>query len=143
MYLPDVNVLIYAFRQDAPFHEPCKDWLEEQVFGDAAFAISPMALNALIRITTNRRTFGNPSTLEEAFRFCNALRERPNVELVEPGETHWTIFQRICTEDSVSGPLITDAWYAALAIEWNCEFVTLDRDFARFSKLRWSMPPGL
>jgi predicted nucleic acid-binding protein len=38
------------------------------------------------------------------------------------------------------GPMVTDAWLAALAIEWNCEFVTMDRDFSRFSKLRWKSP---
>lgn len=143
MFLPDVNVLLYAFRQDAPFHATCKAWLDEQVFGDAPFAISPLTLNAVARITTNRRSYVNPSTLSEVFAFCNALRERPNVELVEPGELHWAIFQRICIEDGITGPMISDAWYAALAMEWNCEFVTTDRDFSRFSKLRWSRPPGL
>jgi predicted nucleic acid-binding protein len=35
---------------------------------------------------------------------------------------------------------VTDAWYAALAIEWGCEWVTLDRDYARFPGLRWRVP---
>ena len=29
---------------------------------------------------------------------------------------------------------------AALAIEWGCEWVTMDRDFARFPGLKWSVP---
>jgi toxin-antitoxin system PIN domain toxin len=140
MFLPDVNVLLYAFRQDAPFHTPCKTWLEEQVFGDAPLAISPLTLCAVARITTNRRTYRNPSAIEEVFRYCNELRDCPNVRLVEPGESHWPIFQRICIDDGITGPMISDAWLAALAIEWNCEFVTMDRDFARFSKLRWRSP---
>jgi predicted nucleic acid-binding protein len=35
---------------------------------------------------------------------------------------------------------IADAYHAAIAIEHRCEWVTLDRDFARFPGLRWSMP---
>jgi predicted nucleic acid-binding protein len=33
-----------------------------------------------------------------------------------------------------------DAWYAALAIAWGCEWITLDRDYARFPGLRWQVP---
>ena len=31
------------------------------------------------------------------------------------------------------------AWYAALAIEHDCTWVTLDRDFARFPGLDWNL----
>jgi predicted nucleic acid-binding protein len=34
---------------------------------------------------------------------------------------------------------VTDAWFAALAIESGCEWITLDRDYARFPGLRWSV----
>jgi ABC-type lipoprotein export system ATPase subunit len=32
------------------------------------------------------------------------------------------------------------AWYAALAIESGCEWITLDRNYARFPRLRWRAP---
>jgi predicted nucleic acid-binding protein len=32
---------------------------------------------------------------------------------------------------------VTDAWFAALAIEWGCEWITLDRDYGRFPGLKW------
>jgi predicted nucleic acid-binding protein len=38
------------------------------------------------------------------------------------------------------GDLVADAWFAALAIESECEWITLDRDFARFPRLRWRTP---
>jgi predicted nucleic acid-binding protein len=31
--------------------------------------------------------------------------------------------------------IVTDAWFAALAIEWDCEWVTFGRDYARFPGL--------
>jgi toxin-antitoxin system PIN domain toxin len=140
MILPDVNVLIYAFHKEAPEHAVCRKWLDGVVLGDARFGISPLALSALVRITTNRRAFPNPSTLDDAFGFCDDLLGQPHCQVVEPGERHWDIFKRLCIDTKTRGPSVTDAWYAALAIEWGCEWVTLDRDYARFAGLRWLMP---
>lgn len=140
MILPDVNVLIYAFRRDAAEHALCNAWLTEKVAGDARFGLSPLALGALVRVTTNQRSYHNPSTLAEAFVFCDYLLGQPNCQIVEPGDRHWGIFQRLCMDTATRGPKVTDAWYAALAIEWGCEWVTMDCDFARFPGLKWSMP---
>jgi uncharacterized protein len=140
MILPDVNVLIYAFRKDTPEHAVCNPWLTGIAAGDARFGISRLALGALVRITTNHRSYRAPATLAEAFAFCDVLLSQPNCQIVEPGERHWEIFQRLCIETDTRGPRVTDAWYAALAIEWGCEWVTMDRDYARFPGLRWSVP---
>jgi toxin-antitoxin system PIN domain toxin len=139
MVLPDVNVLIYAFRQDAPQHSVCRAWLDRTVLDDARFGISPLALAAVARVTTER-AYANPSTLADAFGFCDDILTQPNCQIVEPGARHWDIFKRLCIETEIRGRRITDAWYAALAIEWGCEWVTMDRDFARFPGLKWRVP---
>lgn len=140
MILPDVNVLIYAFREDVPEHAICRPWLDSVIMGDARFGLSPLALAAVVRITTGARPYRRPSTAEDALGFCDDLLEQPHCHVVEPGNRHWDIFKRLCLEANIRGPLITDAWYAALAIEWGCEWITMDRDFARFPGLRWRMP---
>lgn len=142
MILPDVNVLVYAFREDMPQHAVCRNWLDGILNGDARFGLSPLALSAAVRITTDRRIFAAPSGLEEAFGFCDNLLGQPNCQVVEPGERHWDIFRRLCLETNTSGRRTTDAWFAALAMEWGCEWITLDRDFARFPRLRWARPGG-
>ena len=98
MILPDVNVLIYAFRTDNDHHAVCRAWLEAVVSGDARFGISPPALSAVVRITTDRRIFTKPSPAEEAFRFCDTLLGQPHCQIVEPGERHWELFRRLCLE---------------------------------------------
>lgn len=140
MVLPDVNILIGAFRADASHHELCRSWLASVLGSQAAFALSPLTLSALVRVTTNPRIYREPSTSEDAFGFCDDLRRQPRCQLVEPGECHWEIFARLCREAKVVAGDVTDAWYAALAIESGCEWVTLDRDFSRFPGLRWSVP---
>jgi uncharacterized protein len=98
----------------------------------------------VVRITTGSRPFVVPSTLDEAFGFCRDLLDQPHARVIEPGDRHWDIFQRLCQSTETRGPRVTDAWLAALAIEHGCEWVTLDRDFARFPGLKWAAPatPG-
>lgn len=140
MILPDVNVLIYAFRSDTDQHSICRTWLEQVVEGDSRFGISRLVLAAVVRITTNPRVFQMPSSVEEAFAFCNNLLGQPHCNVVDPGESHFEILQRLCIETDTRGPRVSDAWFAALAIEWGCDWVTLDRDFARFPGLKWHVP---
>ena len=138
--LPDVNVLIFALRADMPQHQQCRRWLEGVIAGDARFGLSPLALAAVVRITTNGRVFRQPSTLAEAFGYCEDLLGQPHCQIVEPGGQHWQILRRLCVETETRGPRVSDAWFAALAIEAGCEWITLDRDYARFPGLAWSAP---
>jgi toxin-antitoxin system PIN domain toxin len=138
--LPDVNVLIYALRRDVPQHVICKAWLHKLFEAHQRFGISPLALSAVVRIATDQRIYNVPSSLDEAFDFCQGLIDDSYSILVEPGQRHWEIFTRLCVETSTVGRRVTDAWYAALAIEWNCEWITFDRDFGRFPGLKWRTP---
>ena len=140
MILPDVNVLIYAFRRNTPQYEFCRPWLDAVVQGDERFGLSPVTLSSVVRVATNHRSFREPSSLEDAFGFCEDLLGQPHCQVVEPGGRHWDIFKRLCIETNTRGPRVTDAWFAALAIEWGCQWITLDRDFARFPGLKWSLP---
>lgn len=140
MILPDVNVLVYAHRQDAPDHRAYLIWLESVVNGDSAFGLSDLVISGFVRIVTNPRVFRSPSSLADAMQFAEDLRSRPNRVAVTPGRDHWRIFRRLCDEVGAKGNLIPDAFLAALAIERGCEWITTDGDFARFPGLRWRHP---
>jgi toxin-antitoxin system PIN domain toxin len=140
MILPDVNVLIFACRVGAPEHPSHAAWLSRIVGSDESFAISPQVLGSVIRIMTHRATFGRSYALSDALRFCNALTSRPNCKIVQPGPMHWEIFCELCHKSSAHGNLVQDAWFAALAIERDCEWITHDTDYGRFPGLRWRPP---
>jgi uncharacterized protein len=135
--LPDVNVLLYAFRPDSADHAGYRRWLLEVVAGDQPFGMSPQVLAAVVRISTHPRIFRKPAPLAEALAFSSTLLAQPNCYVVTPGQRHWSIFERLCTRAAAQGNLVRDAWLAALAIESGCEWITADRDFARFEGLRW------
>lgn len=140
MVFPDVNVLVYAFRADDSHHAVSKRWLERVVHGNAQFGISPLALSAVVRIATNPRAFPQPSSIEDAFGYCDDLLSQPHCSVIEPGERHWRIFRDLCVETGMRGPRVSDVWFAALAIEHGCTFITFDRDYARFPGLSWQEP---
>src|SRR5262249_49687124 len=97
-------------------------------------------LASFIRIITHRTSFGRMYSLPSVMEFCKALTERPNCRLVSPGPNHWRIFCDLCRSSSAHGNLVQDVWFAALAIEHDCEWITHDRDSARFPGLRWRPP---
>jgi toxin-antitoxin system PIN domain toxin len=132
---PDVNVLVYAFREELPEHPECRQWLDSVVEADAVFGVFDLALSGFVRIVTHPRVFKTPTPLEAALDFADVLRTRPNCVLVQPGTRHWRIFERLCRETRAKGNLIADAYLAALAIESGCEWVTTDRDYDRFPGL--------
>ena len=140
MKLPDVNILVGAFRSDSSHHEQCRNWLAGTVNAPASFGLATQVLSGFIRVTTHPKIFVNPSSIDESIRFTNFLLGRPNAVVVSPGHRHWSIFTELCRAPEVRGNLVPDAWFAALAIESGCEWVTLDGDFARFEGLSWAVP---
>lgn len=140
MRLADVNVLIYAHREESPDHEAYARWLTALVTGAEPFGVSELAASGFVRIVTNPRVFNVPTPIALALDFVDELHARPTCVRVRPGPDHWSIFSRLCRQVGAMGKLVADAYHAALAIEHACELVTTDGDFARFSGLRWGHP---
>jgi len=61
MDLPDINVLIYAHREDASEHDQYAAWLMGLANGAFPFALSSITLGGFLRIVTNARIF-QPAT---------------------------------------------------------------------------------
>lgn len=136
----DVNVLLYAYREEMPGHSRFKEWLEDTINDPFPYALSDLVLSSFVRIVTNPRSFPVPTPVDEAFVVLANLRERENRVPLAPGPRHWGIFVELCVKTGARGNLVTDAYLAAMAIESGCEWITTDRDFARFPGLRWRHP---
>jgi len=138
--LPDVNVLVGAFRSDAPHHEALRTWLEDAVAGVEPVGLTDAVLGGTVRVLTHPRVFDPPTTLVVALDQVEALRSADGVVGVAPGARHWEVVDRLCREADARGNLVADAQHAAVAIEQGATWVTLDRDFTRFPGLRWTSP---
>lgn len=141
MVLPDVNVLVAAYREDASEHVSCRRWIVDVLEGDEAYALSDLVLSGFLRIVTHPRVFKLPSSVSDALNFTRVIRSQSHCVPLQPGPRHREIFERLCLGAQTRGNLVPDAYLAALAIESGSEWITLDRDFSRFEGLRWSRPP--
>ena len=134
------NILVYSHREDAPNHGAYRKWLEQEINGPRAFGFSDLICSGFLRVVTHPQVFKPPSPVAEAVSFVNQIRGRPNCALIAPGSRHWEIFTNLCKEADVKGNLVADAYFAALAIESGCVWITTDRNYQRFHGLDWKHP---
>jgi len=140
MLLFDVNVLVYAHREDTQRHKVCAALLEHTANGVYPFGFSDLIASGFLRVVTHPKVFDPLTPIKTAMTFLEDLRDRPNAILVTPGTRHWGLFSELCRKASVRGNLVPDAYLAALAMESGCTFVTTDRDYSRFPGLDWMFP---
>jgi toxin-antitoxin system PIN domain toxin len=143
LILLDVNVLVYAHREERPEYEPINAWLSEVVNSSRPFGVPDIVLSGFLRIVTHPRTFSEPSPLESALAFVDDVRCASNYVAVNPGPSHWPRFAAMCRVTGATGNEVPDAYLAALAIDTGSEWITADRGFARFPGLRWRHPLDL
>jgi len=140
MVLLDVNVVVNAMRSDAARHGPVRKYVDTLRKAPEPFGVCDLVLSGALRVLTHPRVFNPPTPAAQAQAYVAALRASSNAVIIAPGTRHWEIFSALVKQSGVIGNLVSDAWYAALAIEHGCEWVTDDADFARFAGLRWRRP---
>jgi len=136
MLLPDVNVLLAAFRPDHAHHRLARRFLEEARTGTAAIGLSDVALAGVVRLATNARVFVHPDPVDAVLDYVDVLVEPP-AQLLQAGANHWTRFAELCRHLQLRANLVPDAYLAALALEQSAELITFDRGFGRYPRLRW------
>jgi toxin-antitoxin system PIN domain toxin len=138
--VPDLNLLVYAYNADAPMHSAAYRWWNALVNGRQTVGIAWVVTIGFVRLMTSRVVLAHPMPATSALAQVKAWYTRPNVVVLEPGPRHLEIFEQLVTPIGTAGNLATDAHLAALAIEHQCELHSNDRDFERFSGLRWRNP---
>ena len=136
MIVLDANVLLYAYDSSSPAHERCRHWLTEAFNGGEQIGLPWQTLLTFVRIATNPRAFRVPLSGERACVIVSQWLTLPQVVLVAPGESFWSIFVEQVKRALVLGQLVTDAALAALAIESGATLCSTDLDFLRFEGLK-------
>ena len=136
MILWDVNLWVYAFRQDCPYHIDSKKIFQEGLTGRNQFLFSPQIAASFLRLVTNPKIFIEPSQLDEAWAFVDVLKDLPNARFAEVDEMAFGIFKHLSLIHTVKGNEVPDILLAALAIRYDAVLVTADRGFSRFRELQ-------
>lgn len=142
MTILDANLLLYAYNADAPRQPLAARWLAQLLANGDLIALPWVTIWAFIRIGTNPRIWENPKPPDEAFAIVNEWLAQPGVVALQPGPRHAEILERLVVNHRATGPLVTDAVLAALAIEHGALLASTDQDFRRFPDLRWLNPIG-
>ena len=130
---PDVNVLIAASRSDHPHHKTAYASLNETVVAcadGASLKLMPMVVASFLRLVTNSKIFVQPTPVEDAIKFLDALLAVPGVEIPALG-TEWPMLRKLCIEKNLSANDIPDAWLAAAVIQLGEHLVTFNTDFKK------------
>ena len=139
----DVNVLVYAHRADLPEHAAYRPLLDRLANDDEPLGLPDQVLAGFVRVITNRRIFNEPTSIDEAWAAVDALLAAPATLQVRAGARHWMLFRHLAGDIAARGNDVADAYLAAYALENNATWVSADRGFARYQRLRWRHPLDL
>lgn len=140
MILPDANLLLYAVNSDSPDHRAAFGWWQSLLDSDVAVGLYTGVAFAFARLSTNRRVFSQPLTVNEAFAYLQNWLSHPSVELVDAEAEDLLVAERLLTVAGTGGNLVSDAQIAAAALRLKAKIHSADTDFDRFPEIDWHNP---
>lgn len=140
MILVDANLLIYAYHEASAQHRAARQWLESVLSGSELVRFPWLTIWAFLRIVTNPRIFNYPLSAQEASAAVDSWLSEPIAGVLQPSDRYWEILGELLRKHQITGPLVTDAAIAALAIEHGATLHSTDQDFTRFAGLKWRNP---
>ncbi len=136
MIAVDTNVLVYAHREDSPWHEAAYGRVQALAEGRAPWAVPWPCLHEFIAIVTHPRIFMPPTPLAAAIDQIDAWLESPSLVLLAESDGYWQELKRLLVAGRVAGPRVHDARIAAICRYHGVgELWSADRDFGRFPDL--------
>jgi toxin-antitoxin system PIN domain toxin len=132
----DTNILVYAHREDSPFHEVAFERVAGLAEGPATWAIPWPCLHEFLAVVTHPRIYAPPTPLARALDQVDAWLESPTLALLTESPTHWPTLRSLLAGGRVAGAQVHDARVAALCRQHGVrELWSADRDFGRFAGL--------
>ena len=134
MIAVDTNILVYAHREDSPFHDPASKRMTELAEGPSTWAIPWPCLHEFLAIVTHPRIYAPPTPLPRALDQVAAWLESPTLALLAESADHWLVLRSLLASGRIVGPRVHDARIVALCRQHGVrELWSADRDFNRFA----------
>ena len=136
MIAVDTNLLVYAHREDSPFHARAVACIASLAEGRASWAIPWPSLHEFYAIVTHPRIYGPPTPEDAALDQIDAWLESPALLLLAETDRHWPEMRALIGTARLAGAQVHDARIAALCLQHDVHVLwTADRDFSRFPRL--------
>ena len=141
MIAVDTNILVYAHREDSPWHERAALEIRQLAEARTSWAIPWPCLHEFLSIVTHPRIYSPPTPMPKALDQVAAWLESPSVVTLGEGPGYWAKLAGRVAAGCIAGPQVHDARVAALCLLHGIrELLTVDRDFSRFPALRTRNP---
>jgi toxin-antitoxin system PIN domain toxin len=132
----DTNILVYAHREDASWHNAAYARLAELAEGRSAWGIPWPCIHEFLSIVTHPRIFAPPTPTAAAIEQVEAWLEAPTLVLLAESGSYWLELRTLLEVGRIAGPRVHDARIAALCVQHGVkELWSADRDFGRFPTL--------
>jgi uncharacterized protein len=132
----DSNLLVYAHREDSPWHDIAYARIAELAEGRAPWAIPWSCIHEFLAIVTHPRIYSPPTPLENAIDQIEAWLESPTLVVLSESADYWLLLRATLMSGRVSGPQVHDARIVTICQQHGVsELWSADRDFGRFSGL--------
>jgi len=89
MIAVDTNMLVYAHREDSPWHASAYQRIAELAEGRALWAIPWPCLHEFLAIVTHPRIYSPPTSLNQALDQVDAWLESPSLSVLSETEGYW------------------------------------------------------
>lgn len=141
MIAVDTNILVYAHREESPWHEPALEAVRRLAESGAPWCIPAPCLHEFLAIVTHPAIFRPPTPLARAIDQVAAWRESPTLVIASEGDGYWEQLEGVLRASRSTGGLVHDARVAALCLHHGvAELWSADRDFSRFPELKVRNP---
>ena len=133
MIAVDTNLLVYAVREDSPWHAPALAAIRRLAEGAATWAIAWPSIHEFLAVVTHPRIYRPPTTMADAVLQVEYWRESPTLRLLGEDPGYWEHLKAVLAASRAAGPLVHDARVAAICRASGVrEIWTADRDYSRF-----------
>jgi len=137
----DTNILIYAHRNDSPWHSKANTCIRSLAEGRQSWAIPWPCIHEFIAVVTNPKIMKPVTPTTIAVVQLEAWIESGRLSLLAESDSHWIALKNLFAAGAIVGAQVHDARIAALCLQHGVsELWTADRDFTRFPALRTRNP---
>ena len=136
MIAVDTNILVYAHREDSPWHGKALGRLTDLADSGVPWAIAWSSVHEFLAIVTHPKIYDPPTPLANALEVIRAWQESPGLRFLGEGPGYFETLSKQATKGKIKGPRIHDARIASVCLHHGVKKLwSADRDFSSFPEL--------
>lgn len=136
MIAVDTNLLVYAHREDSPWHDKALARVTELANSGSPWAIPWSCVHEFLAIVTHPKIYNPPTPLVTALAAMEAWQSSPGLRFLAEGPGYWEFISAPASSGMIKGPKIHDARIAAICLHHRVKKLwSAERGFSSFPKL--------